>query len=369
VCLVGSVNTRKVAVDVHGFSKLYQGSRTFLLNLYSALSQIRPDIEIVTFGSHSRPTFGNRHIPLELSSPIQRLIVGPDLLFWRQGIKMAHYQYFCPIFSTITSIITIHDILPITHPQYFSPRFASKFRTMIGISIKRATHINVVSEFTKRALVHNFKLDPRKLTVVPNGVHINLFRQIAQDEARERVLTNYGLRDYVIAIGRIEVRKNIPTLISAVERLRETGYASLDLVIVGSVDTSSGGRCSGTISALSKHWVKHFEGVSDTEKSTLLRGAKALVFPSLAEGFGIPPLEAMAAEVPAIVANRTAHGEIYERSALIFDAEDIEELSEKIKLVITNQELRNHLVKAGIYQAHEFSWTRSAAVFLNSLAI
>jgi len=361
---------RRLAVDVHNFPGIFQGSRTFVSNLYKAISVIRPDIDIITFGSNTPPNFPHaNHIPIDLSSPVKRLIFGLHAFGANSAECVAHYQYFCPIFSKNPSCITVHDILPITHPQYFPLSFRVKFERMLVISISRARYINTVSKFTRDALVDRFNINKTRIAIVPNGVDAAAIQSIATDKARFVVARDYNLKEYVIVIGRIELRKNLSVVVEAVEQMRAKNGPGLQIVVVGSIDTSSGDKIKGLEELLMKPWVRHFQGLNDSEMYHLLRAAILLVFPSKAEGFGIPPLEAMAAEIPAVVADATAHGELYKGVADMFSPDNPSELARKLQFIIDDPNYRDSLIRNGNEFAKNHSWSESARAFCDSLKI
>jgi glycosyltransferase involved in cell wall biosynthesis len=358
----------KLAVDVHGFSRMHQGTRTFIENIYREIPNVDPDVEIISFGEKRAPEFPvSLHVPVDLGSPAKRLTIGSWAALRKAAPHYVHYQYFCPIVPIGRSVITVHDTLPLTHPEYFNPTFRRQFRAMLGASVRLASVVTAVSDFTKESLASRYGLSRDSLVVVPAGVSPDLFTGISREEAKKHVRKLYGLTSYAISVSRIEKRKNIPLLIEAVTILNESGYPELRTVLVGSVDESAGGGCSVTREAIRNGAAVHLSGLSDVEKAIVLRAADVMAFPSLAEGFGIPPLEAMAAEVPVIVANRTAHGRIYANWALMIEGESVQELVDQMRRVLTDSRLRREIVERGQMFAHSMTWNASARALLDSI--
>ncbi|SON58363.1 putative glycosyltransferase EpsD [Hartmannibacter diazotrophicus] len=358
----------RLAIDVHGFSGRHQGSRTFIENVYREIPSVDPSIEVISFGEVEPPDFPvSRHVPVDLGSAAKRLTVGSYAALRSLAPDYVHYQYFCPLLPVGRSVITIHDILPITHPQYFNPSFAGRFRMMVGLSMRLASLVNAVSDFTRDAVAAQYSRDPETIAVVPNGVSADFYRSVSYEEARAYVKEKFGLDSYVLSLTRIERRKNIPLLIDAVSRLQGAGLSGLQTVLMGSIDESSGGGCARTRQAIADGTVIHLKGLSDQEKIFVLRAAAVLVFPSMAEGFGIPPLEGMAARIPVIVADQTAHGRIYRDTAIMISGESVEELADRIRAVLSDDDLRRQAVARGDGLVERMTWKRSAAALADSL--
>jgi glycosyltransferase involved in cell wall biosynthesis len=358
----------RLAVDVHGFTRIHQGSRTFIENIYREIPSIDPSVEVVSFGGVESPDFPvSRHLPVDLGSPVKRLTYGSWASLRDQAPDYVHYQYFCPILPIGRSVVTVHDILPLTHPVYFNPRFARQFGVMLGVSVRFAALINAVSDYTRDSLADQYGIDRASIAIVPNAVSRDFFTAVSREEARAYVELTYGLKSYAISISRIEKRKNIPLLIEAVRALNATEFPDLRTVLLGGIDEASGSGCAVTREAIRSGSVVHLCGLSDAEKVKVLRAAAVMVFPSLAEGFGIPPLEGMAAEVPVIVANRTAHGRLYGDSTLTVGGESVEELAEQMRRVLSDEPLRSKLVEQGRRLTQTMTWKASAAALLDSL--
>lgn len=358
----------RLAVDVHSFSRIHQGTRTFIENIYRQLPHVDPNIDVISFGERQPPEFPiARHVAIDLSSAGKRLTYGSWAALREVAPHYVHYQFFCPIIPVGRSIVTVHDILPLTHPEFFKPSFRHRFRLMLGAAVRTASMLTAVSEFTRESVACHYGVPREDIVIVPNAVSTDLYQSMSRDEATAFVKKSFGLDSYVVSISRIEKRKNIPLLIEATRMLNASGFPHLKVVLVGGLDETAGSGCQASAQAISVGEVVHLPGLSDNDKAMVLRGAEMLVFPSLAEGFGIPPLEAMAAGVPAIVAERTAHGRIYSGAALMIEGTSAGELADQMRRLLTNASLRAEMVKRGGMLAHEMNWRKSAATLVDGI--
>lgn len=229
-------------------------------------------------------------------------------------------------------------------------------------SSKRADFIITISEFSKREIVKYLQIDEAKIYVVPCGVDLEKYNSSKNPQKIELVKEKFKIEgEYFLYLGTLEPRKNIPAIIEAYQRLKnQSSISSSKLVIAGKK-----GWDYETIFALVEKYdlTKDviFTGyISEEEKCELLKGAMCFLFPSLYEGFGLPPLEAMACGTPVIVSDRASLPEVVGDAGILVDAEDYEELAAKMKLVSELPEYREELIHRGIHRAQTFTWKRSS---------
>jgi glycosyltransferase involved in cell wall biosynthesis len=226
-------------------------------------------------------------------------------------------------------------------------------------SLRRAARVIAVSEFTRADIIDLYGLDPGKVVAIPNGVD-GRFRPLA--EAKMRVQERFAInRPYMLCVGALQARKNVPLAIEAYSRVMGRG-TDCELVVAGGdrggrldvLDAILRARLTGRV-----HLLGHVE---DAEMPALYSGAKALLFPSLYEGFGLPALEAMAAGTPVIASNTTGLAEVVGDAGLTVDPRSAEELADAMGRILADAALRERLVAAGLARAREFTWARAAAV-------
>ena len=256
-------------------------------------------------------------------------------------------------------ICTMHDIIPVEHPEWFNARFAAWYRWLLPRLTHRVRHMIAVSQFTKDRIVERFGIHPDKITVVWNGVDAQ-FRPRSTDEIAE-VREALGIRSprYLLSLGSLEPRKNVRRLLTAWSRLKRELPEDLSLVIVGSKGASLVFKDAG-ITEIPEG--VHFTGYAKQEHlPALYSGALALVYPSLYEGFGLPPLEAMACGTPVITSNTTSLPEITAGAALLVDPMSEEAIAGAILQIIRDCELRDRLRTQSLAHASRLTWDMAAA--------
>lgn len=350
---------KQIAIDMRMVR--HSGIGTYLQALVPRLRELRPADRFRLLGNVDllREHFGSpgkavAHVPWH--SPIYSvaeqlrapLCIGQGVdLFWAP-----HYNI--PLLYRGPLVVTVHDAFHLAMPEFvggFHRRLYA--RTLFGAVAKKADAIICVSRFTADELVRLAGADPRKIRVVPNGVDEAWFG--LQRHRRPH------LGPYLLFVGNVKPNKNLRRLVTAYASLAES--IELDLVIVGQREgfltadpqvATLAQRLAGRV---------HFTGYVD--QATLEQyfiHAEALVFPSLYEGFGLPPLEAMACGCPVITSCAASLPEVCGEAALYFDPLEPAQIAAAIKRLVQNQGLRQELVERGIERARAFSWKDSAAL-------
>jgi glycosyltransferase involved in cell wall biosynthesis len=254
-------------------------------------------------------------------------------------------------------VCTMHDIIPVEHPEWFSAPFAAWYKWLLPKLTRRAQHLIAVSEFTKQRLVERFGIRPEKITVVWNGVDAQFRPRTAAevDEVRDAL----GIRTpkYLLSLGSLEPRKNLRRLLAAWGRLEKSD--DLSLVVVGAKGSPKVFR-DAAIDEIPEG--VHFTGYARQEHlPALYSGAMALVYPSLYEGFGLPPLEAMACGTPVITSNTTSLPEVTGGAALLIDPLDEGAIAAAMLRLIADQPLRDRLSALSIAHASTLTWDTTAS--------
>jgi len=355
----------RIGIDAHHVNGKPQGSRTYLLELIKALSNLRfANDELVIYSFLPEKTeallpaknLAHRRV-FPRSARIRLPFVVPALAL-RDRLSVLHSQYIAPPFSLVPDVVTIHDILFETHPELFEGAFSERSVRLIRRTARRAAMVLTVSEFSRRALAERYQLPPEKVLVTPNGVDRDVFRPISTEPPGIRA--RYGLDGpFVLAVGRLEPRKNLPRLIRAFSRAREKLGGGVRLVIAGQEDFRSR-EVFQEAERQAEGSVVFLGAVSDSDLPALYNLAEALAYPSLVEGFGIPVLEAMACGTPVLASPRGALPEVGGDAVLWTDPEDEEALASGIERILTDSELRARLRAAGPSRAERFDWKETA---------
>lgn len=259
---------------------------------------------------------------------------------------------------TSRQVVTIHDTAVFDHPESVNPSFARWYRWLLPRLAQRVEHIITISEFTKGRIVETCRVAPEKITVIPNGVDPR-FSPRPKDEITEtrRAL---GIPDgrYVLTLGTLQPRKNLHRLLQAWWHIHDKVSDDVWLVVAGGSPTS----LVFTEVILDKLPPRvHFTGhVADRHLPALYSGALAFAFVSIYEGFGLPLLEAMAANVPVLAGNRSAVPEVVGDAGLLVDPLDVESIADGLFRLIEDASLRKSLQAKGLARVKEYTWEKSA---------
>ena len=226
---------------------------------------------------------------------------------------------------------------------------------------RRSRRILTVSEASKRDIIRFLNVPPEKIVVVYNAID-EPFRVTPSEEAIARVRERYQLdHRFVLYVGNIKPHKNLVRLIEAFDRLRKCGFDELTLLIIGDeISKLPALRRAVHSHKLHRH-VRFLGYLPDDTLAILYRLAAVFVFPSLSEGFGLPPIEAMACGAPVVTSNVSSLPEVTGGAAVLVDPYDVESIADGIVRVLSNPALREELRVKGIARAREFSWERSVS--------
>jgi glycosyltransferase involved in cell wall biosynthesis len=293
--------------------------------------------------------------PTALSSRWYYVPVGLPLAVLRSPVDVLHATFtLAPWCPGKRVVFTVHDVCPDVHPEFFPPNIRRRFRWLVRQGVSRATRVAVPSEKTRQELLQHYTVDPGRVVVIPNGVRPKL----TAPEERAAVDTTGWPSDYVLYVGRFHARKNLDRLLEAFARVRSR--QPVKLVLAGR-ELWSGDRVSRQIQALGIEKDVFCPGhVTDAALEELYRRARLFAFPSIHEGFGIPPVEAMARGVPVLASRSSAMPEILGDAALYTDPYDVEEMACGIERLLTDDALRQTLVARGYAQAALYDWTQIA---------
>jgi len=257
-------------------------------------------------------------------------------------------------------VVTIHDCIHLMFPQYLPNKAAYAYaRVSMWAAVKRSNCILTVSEASKRDILHFFNVAPEKIVVVYNAIDDHFWLTPPEEEVA-RVRERYQLdHQFVLYVGNIKPHKNLVRLIEAFDELRRSGPEELKLLIIGDeISKLPSLRRAVHRHKLHKH-VRFLGYVSDGTLRILYRLASLFVFPSLYEGFGLPPLEAMASGTPVVTSNQSSLPEVTGDAAVLVDPYDVSSIVDGMRRVLTDPVLAANLRRRGPERAREFSWPRS----------
>jgi glycosyltransferase involved in cell wall biosynthesis len=270
-------------------------------------------------------------------------------------------HYVVPVLPPSATVVTIHDLMHVRRREHATLPKRAYATTMLRRAVRLAARIVAVSEATRRELAAFDRRSDGKTSVIPNGVD-GRFRPDIPAEERARIRRVHRLEcPYLLFLGNDKPHKNIEGLLDAFTGIAGTGEG-VRLVLAGG-STERAGLRQAQIAArgLSAH-VLDLGIVPDEDVPALLAEARALVLPSLAEGFGLPVLEAQAVGTPVACSNRGGLSEAAGEAAVFFDPEDRPGIASALRRVLADEELRASLTSKGLARAHAFSWERVAGM-------
>jgi glycosyltransferase involved in cell wall biosynthesis len=257
-------------------------------------------------------------------------------------------------------VVTVHDLTCLLFPQLHPV----DRRVLFGLSIRRAAKladaIIVPSAATGRDLAARFPSADHRIRVVPHAAGAAFVPRASEECAP--LLARHALRprDYLLFVGNIEPRKNLQALLDAYGVMRKGGRAGPPLVIAGGAGWKNRGIHETAASSPFAGDIRFLGHVPDAELPTLVAGALGFVYPSLYEGFGLPPLEAMACGTPVITSNRSSLPEVVGDAAIVVDPDDRAALADAMATLVSDEALRDDLAERGLERARRFSWDETA---------
>lgn len=366
----------KLLVDCHCFDyPTPQGINTYLRGLYSSLI---PKAENIVFYlaanniDNLKNIFGEKenivYLKIPFKGSLSRLLSIFPSLIEKNGINIAHFQYVAPFVKKCKTIVTLHDILFKDFPQYFPLSYRISKGILFEYTAKRTDILLTVSEYSKRQIAKHFKIDESKINVTPNAI-LDRFGNVSSSEAKEYVKKYWGIDKYILYVSRLEPRKDQFGLLESY--IKSKLYDNnVRLVIVGE-ESIRDKRIPSLLASLSKDISAHIyflNGILDDKLTYLFKGASLFVYPSKAEGFGIPPLEAAVAEVPTICNNATAMSDFYFFNSRLIDTSNRDALSSLMKDCIANPPTNEELVSIKKKVMEQYNWDKIAIDYLKILS-
>lgn len=355
----------------------FSGTATYTRNLCPLLPCFAPDLEFTAYLRGGRLTAPGVSA-VRLTTPFDGLTgaVGARMskLFWEgaalpaaaasRGDSVLHYLYFAaPVVSPARVVVTVHDLIPLVVPGYHRSRQSEIYSRFMAWTVKRADAIITVSDYSRQEIIRVLGVPESHVHVTPEAPPGACSPEPVPGE-RERLVVRYGLPErFVLYLGGAERRKNLETLIRAWKPMAQTMKAhGTGLVIVASFPPADAlyPDIPGLAADLDVEGIQFVPFVEETDKPALYRAATAFVFPSSYEGFGLPPLEAMASGTPVIVSNATSLPEVVGEAGVLLPPDDVPAWSASIRDVVLSDALQGSLRHRGLEQASRFSWSQTA---------
>jgi glycosyltransferase involved in cell wall biosynthesis len=361
----------RIAIDIRNINEF--GVGTYIWNLVRNLAALDHVNQYLLLGSHRNfhelgplpQNFGQLYHPAENTLWHNHFAI--PLALRRQNVDVLHIPHHdAPMFVGSRLLVTIHDLVHLRFPPENSSKL-QKYRTYLRTKrvVDAALHIVAVSKSTKEDLIDIFNLPDSKISVVYNALD-ERFAPTHTQEDRKQVLERYQLKDpFILYSGRIRSHKNLHRLIEAFAVLKSELaenelYRNLKLIIIGDELSRHQYLRLTVIRSGVQQDVRFFGFVPYHILHVFYQSASLFAFPSLYEGFGLPPLEAMANRTPVVASNTSSLPEVLEDAAVLVNPENVFEIARAMKTVLLDEVLRQRLVQKGVEQVAKFSWKVAA---------
>lgn len=278
--------------------------------------------------------------------------------YWRPDVFFSPDGY-CSLRTQVPTLMLVHDIAYRHYPEQIPGWGLRYYEKYIPRFMQRADHICAISEFGKRDLLAHFDLPAEKISVAPNALRGDFGPVPAERQAQIRAQYAAG-QPYFFYLGAVHPRKNVARLIRAFDQFKQATGAPVKLLIGGRLAWQIGEISEAYKTATHRADIRLLGYVAESELPDLLGSALALCYVSLFEGFGLPILEALHAEVPVITSNRSSMPEVAGEAALLADPESVEGIAAAMRRIWMEPELRKKLVTVARMQREQFSWPETA---------
>lgn len=369
----------KLFVDAHVFDKEFQGTQTFIRGLYKSLLERYSSEVDIYFGVNDVDKFSSnlpfvssdRILKYKLSnSNFLRLFTDIPYFIRKHQFDFAHFQNISlQRKSRCKTIITLHDILFNDFSSEFPLIYRNARNFLFRRSINKAAVKTSVSVYSRDRISDWYKILPANIHVVPNAANFILSNcGLSKKEASFEIKEKFGIENFIFCVSRIEPRKNHLLLLDKYLKL-ELFKENIPLVFVGkkSIDVLKLNKRINELTEDQKKMFHWYEQVSEEDLIKLYKACKLFVYPSKAEGFGIPPLEAITSGAPVLCSNVSAMKDFYFFQPYTFDPDDENDFERKLNDTIHNLPDENFIKNASEEVFNNYSWQRSADIFYNLL--
>ena len=359
----------KIFVDAHWFDQEYQGSRTFIREIYQhmmhkeniLLYMAAYDVENLkqSFSGSENVIF----LKYISRSKYIRLAYDIPSIIKKYKINFAHYQYVSPLIKNCRQIVTIHDLLFKTYPSEFPVLYRTSKNYLFSRSAHKADIVTTVSQHSKDAISKYFRLPENEVYLVPNGVNEKYFEPVDKIVAREKIREKYGTDKMILFVSRIEPRKNHMLLVKAFQQLdlHKQGY---HLVFLGHQSLKVNGlKKMIDQDPEAKDFIHFFSVIPEEDLLLFYSAAHCFVYPSKAEGFGLPPLEAAASGVPVICSNSCGMKDFSFFGNGHIEPGDLELLKQRLSEVLEGRYNKDLLAEISMKIRKDYSWSASSEKF------
>jgi glycosyltransferase involved in cell wall biosynthesis len=364
-----------IAIDAHSVGSQLAGNETYAVNLIEALAEIDQANQYTLYVTKQSAIdrFTNRWPNFRVKqtlphTPLVRIPITLSAELRKNPVDVLHVQYTAPPLAPCPVVATIHDLSFEHLPETFNRRSRAQLRLTVRRSARNAAQILTLSEFSRQDISATYKIDLQRITVTPAAAPSH-FAPVTNETELKRIRTTYGIeRDYILALGSIQPRKNLVRLIRAYSLLRQQSAEATwpQLVIAGKRGWLEAETLRAAEQSGARQDILFIGYVPDADLPALYSGAVCFAYPSYFEGFGLPVVEAMQCGAPVIAGNRASLPEVVGDAGVLVDPFDEKEIADALRRMIENSAQRTELRAKGLQRARGFSWETTARLTLQA---
>ena len=358
-----------IGIDGHMLGDHSGGNESFYYNVLKCMNVDKNDrVYLFVKDGVDTTEFENKFIIVRFKSAnaLVRNFIELPKLCKKYNLDLLHTQYFIPFYRPCKVVCTIHDICFEHYKNIFTKKEYIRQKLLIPYAAKKSKLVFTVSEDAKKDIVDKYGLSNEKVIVTYNAVN-EMFRKLDDKELNSQELRQkFGLGEerYILSVGNLQPRKNLPRLIEAYHKVCDEVTEKVNLVIVGKKAWMYEDIFRDAKNGNGKIIFTDYVSVEDLVR--LYNEAACFVYPSFFEGFGIPALEAMACGTPIATSNKTALPEVVGDAGLMFDPFDVNAIKNSIIQLLCDDELCSDLIKKGEIQKQKFNWNETAKIIMES---
>lgn len=357
----------RIGIDVHAAEREGAGNCTYIRGLVRALLEIDGDNEYILYVTNADHLFyaeltRHRNATLRTLWPAQAIFRIPRLATasYRDRLDVLHVQYVGPPWHHGKLVVTIHDVGFLSVPESFPVLQRWRLRWQVAANARRASAVITGSQYSKGDIQRNYRIPADRIAVIYDAAEPH-FVPACDDGVQAAMRQRLGIRcPYVLCVGRVNPRKNLIGVLQAFERVRPTLAEPVQLVIAGPRDYRADTLDEAIRRSPCRDDVVRAGYVPDAELPALFTGARVFVYPSFFEGFGLPPIEAMACGTPVISSAVASLAEVVGDAAMIVDPASVDDIAAALLRLLGDATLRASLTHKGFERAARFSWRTAA---------
>src|SRR5437016_937091 len=369
----------KIGINSLFFQFPMNGSAQYLSYLVRALGEVDRQNEYILLGPQPLSQGSNSLTSFPyLTKPVPGFAANNEnvaKLIWEQytgpaaahkaGVDIFHVPYFAPpYFPRTPTVVTIHDVIPLRLPLYRAGVSVNVYMKLVARAAHKATLVIAISQHAKQDMIDALQLPAERIRVIYQAAG-DEYQPVTDAAKLAEVRERYGVGSrYILYLGGLDARKNVPQLVKAFTHVyRRLGDPSLQLLIAGNPEKQSGPlfpdpRPVASDLGMTGQIVYRF--IEEEDKPAIYSGASLFVFPSIYEGFGLTPLEAMSCGTPVVCSHRTSLPEVVGDAALCINPDNIGEMVDAMYRILTDSTLSAALQARSLKRAAQFSWEKTA---------